>query len=163
MAPATGVHDTRTFVPPVYSTFSFGAAGQIALMASCAIDGAASAQSAAPIVNRDVVGDWELLITPAEDQERRITFRARDGRRQLDFPLTISVQSDGRLACVISGDPAECRLRDGDLIIVSTNGGVRMTFTLTDRTREGFSGTAGLRVRLLPIGGPIGSVRMTRR
>ena len=38
--------------------------------------------------------------------------------------------------------------------------GFRMTFTLTDRTRGGFSGAASMRVRLLPIGGPIGAVTM---
>lgn len=127
------------------------------------LSGTAFAQSAPPITNRDVAGEWRLVVMPARDQGRRITFKSSDGREQLDFPLTVTAQPNGRLSCVADGSPAECRIRDGDLIIISSEEGVRMTFTLTDRTRAGFSGTASLRVRLLPIGGPIGSVVMTRR
>lgn len=134
-----------------------------ALLASYAMGGAAFAQSATPITSRDVVGDWQLLITPAERQELSITFESRDGGQQLDFPLTIAAQPNGRLACVVRGDPAECRIRDGRLIVVSAGGGVRMTFTLSDRTRGGFSGVASMRLRMLPIGGHIGSVNMARR
>ena len=127
------------------------------------LSGTAFAQSAPPITNRDVAGEWRLVVTPARDQGRRITFKSSDGREQLDFPLTVTAQPNGRLSCVADGNPAECRIRDGDLVIISSEDGVRMTFTLTDRTRAGFSRTASSRVRLLPIGGPIGSVVMTRR
>jgi hypothetical protein len=128
-----------------------------------AIGGAAFAQGTAPISPPDVVGEWTLMITPAERQDLSIKFQSKDGRQQLDFPLTISTQANGRLTCVLSGDPAECRIRDGKLVVVSAGNGVRMTYTLTDRTRAGFSGGASLRVRLLPIGGHIGAVTMARR
>lgn len=134
-----------------------------AFMASCAICSAALAQSSTPITNGEVVGEWAPVITPAQRQDLRITFESKDGSQQLDFPLTITTQANGRLTCIVSGDPAECRIRDGRLVVISAGGGVRMTFTLVNRTRGGFSGTAGMRIRLLPIGGDIGSVNMTRR
>ena len=133
------------------------------VLAAWAIGGSALAQGAAPITNRDVVGAWNLAITPAERQDVSITFKAKDGSQQLDFPLTVTAQANGRLLCVVDGDPAECRVRDGKLVVVVADNGVRMTFTLTDRTRTGFRGAASLRVRLLPIGGPIGVVNMARR
>jgi hypothetical protein len=64
---------------------------------------------------------------------------------------------------VLKDDPANCRIRDGRLIVASAGGGVRMTYTLTDRSGGGFRGDVNLRVRLLPIGGYIGSVVMARR
>ena len=134
-----------------------------AFLASSAMGSAALTQSATQIINRDVVGDWQLLITPAERQDLNITFKSRDGGQQLDFPLTIAAQANGRLTCVVSGNPAECRIRNGGLVVVSAGGGVRMTFTLSDRTRGAFSGTVSMRLRMLPIGGHVGSVRMTRR
>lgn len=138
----------------------FGAAGA-ALWAAVCMGGAAWAQ--APIASREVVGDWRLAVTPAERQDLNITFKARDGGQKLDFPLTVAAQANGRLTCVLDGEPAECRIRDGKLVVVMAQDGFRMTFTLTDRTRGGFSGAASMRVRLLPIGGPIGAVTMARR
>lgn len=135
----------------------------VAILAAGAVNNAAFAQAAAPITNRDVVGSWTLAITPAERQDLSITFKSKDGRQQLDFPLTVTAQTNGRLSCVVDGDPAECRVRDGKLVVVVAENGVRMTFTLTDRTQAGFRGAASLRVRLLPIGGPIGVVNMARR
>ena len=134
-----------------------------AVLLSLAIGATAFAQSAPPIANSDVIGEWRLAVTPVERQDLRITFKSRDGDQKLDFPLTISTQANGGLTCVLSGDPAECRIRDGKLVVVSAGNGVRMTYTLTDRTRAGFSGGASLRVRLLPIGGHIGAVTMARR
>lgn len=134
-----------------------------AVLASCAMGGPAVAQGATPITNRDVVGEWRLLVTPAERQDLDITFKSRDGDQQLDFPLNITAQANGRLACLVSGNPAECRLRNGGLEVVSAGDGVRMTFTLSGRTSRGFSGRASLRLRMLPIGGHIGSVIMARR
>ena len=134
-----------------------------ALLVTSAIGGSALAQGAAPITSRDVVGAWTLAITPADRQDVSITFKAKDGGQQLDFPLTVTAQANGRLSCVDDGDPAECRVRDGKLVVVVAENGVRMTFTLAERTRAGFRGDASLRVRLLPIGGPIGVVNMARR
>ncbi|WP_312780527.1 hypothetical protein [Brevundimonas sp.] len=136
--------------------------GTTLLLCSVIVD-AAFAQGAAPITDRDVVGAWTLAITPADRQDVSITFKAKDGRQQLDFPLTVTALASGRLSCVVDGDPAECRVRDGRLIVVVAENGVRMTFTLAERTRTGFRGDASLRVRLLPIGGPIGVVNMARR
>lgn len=124
----------------------------------------AFAQNAGPVIPRDVTGQWRLVVTPAaEDQGRTITFKSRDGRQRLEFPLIVTARPDGRLVCVADGHPADCRIRGGDFVVVSNEGGVRMTFTLTGRTRGGFSGSASLRVPLLPIGGPIGSVTMDRQ
>lgn len=134
-----------------------------AVLLSLAIGATAFAQSAPPIANSDVIGEWRLAVTPVERQDLRITFKSRDGDQKLDFPLTITGQAGGPLACVIDGDPGQCRIRDGKLTVVMAGGGPRMTFTLTDRTRGGFSGSASIRVRMLPIGGQIGSVTMVRR
>ncbi|WP_395943980.1 hypothetical protein [Brevundimonas sp.] len=121
------------------------------------------AQSTGPIVLREVVGEWSLLITPAEGQDRNISFKAKDGSERLNFPLTVTTGNNGRLNCVLDGNSADCRLRDGDLVVTSSGGGVRMIYRLSDRTRDGFTGDATLRLRLLPVGGPIGDVRMARR
>lgn len=134
-----------------------------ALFLASLMGGAALAQGAAPITSREVVGEWRLAITPAEREDVSITFKARDGGQRLDFPLTVAAQANGRLACVLDGEPAECRIRDGKLVVVMAQDGFRMIFTLTDRTRVGFSGAASMRVRLLPISGPIGAVTMARR
>ena len=138
------------------------AVGTVLLLTSL-MGGAALAQGAAPITSREVVGEWRLAITPAEREDVSITFKARDGGQRLDFPLTVAAQANGRLACVLDGEPAECRIRDGKLVVVMAQDGFRMIFTLTDRTRVGFSGAASMRVRLLPISGPIGAVTMARR
>lgn len=132
-------------------------------LGALALGGAALSQSAPPITNRDVVGQWRLLVMPAERDDLNISFRAKDGGEQLDLPLTITERSNGRLACVVRNDPANCQIRDGRLVVASAGGGVRMTYTLADRSGGGFSGTVNLRVRLLPIGGHIGTVVMTRR
>lgn len=134
--------------------------GFIVGLAMC---GAAFAQNATPITDREVVGDWRLLITPAEGQGRSVTFKARDGSQRLDFPLAITPQSNGRLNCIVDGAPAECRIRNGEFRIASPSDGFTMIYTLKNRTRGGFTGVADLRVRRLPIGGPIGSVNMVRR
>ena len=45
------------------------------------------------------------------------------------FPLTVAAQTNGRLACVLDGEPAECRIRDGRLVVVLAQDGFRMIFT----------------------------------
>lgn len=133
-------------------------------LAASAMAGAAFAQDATPLTNRDVVGDWTLAITPAEGQGLDISIESADGG-QPNFPLRITAQAGGALACVVRDRPAECRIEDGKLVVISTSrsGGARMTFTLADRTRAGFSGAARMRIRMLPFGGHIGSVTMVRR
>lgn len=137
--------------------------GLAMVLASGALASAAVAQSSGPISGAEVVGDWALVVTPVDSPDRRVTFKAKDGSSRLDFPLTITAQTNGRLACVVDGATGDCRIREGRLVVVSSGGGVRMIYTLTDRARGGFSGGASMRVRLLPIGGDIGSVVMTRR
>jgi hypothetical protein len=126
--------------------------------------GATFAQAQVPITARDVVGDWTLSITPADRPGLNVSVESADGGRP-DLPLTITAQANGRLACVVNDRPAQCRIADGDLIVVSpsSSGSARMTFTLDTRTRNGFTGSASIRIRLLPIGGGIGSVAMVRR
>ena len=133
------------------------------VLASLALGDAAIAQASGPIGAADVVGEWSLSVTPAPDSESRITFKGKDGSERLNFPLRITAQPRGRLACVLHGESAECRIRNGDLIVVYSGGGVRLIYTLTDRARDGFRGSAAMRVRLLPVGGRIGDVRMVRR
>jgi hypothetical protein len=133
------------------------------VLASLALGDAAIAQASGPIGAADVVGEWSLSVTPAPDSESRITFKGKDGSERLNFPLRITAQPRGRLACVLDGESAECRIRNGDLIVVYSGGGVRLIYTLTDRARDGFRGSAAMRVRLLPVGGRIGDVRMVRR
>ncbi len=113
-----------------------------------------------PLTDRDVIGDWNLVITPAERQGSRITVDLDDD----DLPLTVRSQAGGRLTCTIDGDPADCRLRNGQLVVTTALGsGSRMIFEIAQRTRAGFAGAARLSIRLLPVGGHIGSVAMTRR
>lgn len=132
------------------------------VIAGLALCSPALAQSAAPITGLEAVGDWRLLITPAEGQGRSVTFRARDGSQRLDFPLAITPHPGGRINCTVSGEPAECRIRDGELRIASASDGFSLIFNLRQRTTSGFTGVADLRVGRLPIGGHIGSVNMTR-
>lgn len=114
-----------------------------------------------PLTNADVTGDWNLVITPAEGQgvEIKVEMDADD------LPLTVAGQPTGRLTCTLRGDPADCRVRNGEFVVVmpTRSGGGRMTFTITDRTRAGLGGAARVSVRFLPIGGHVGSVAMTRR
>ena len=114
-----------------------------------------------PLTNRDVIGDWTLVITPAERQGVEINVEMDAD----DLPLTVAGQPTGRLTCTLRGDPADCRVRNGEFVVVmpTRSGGGRMTFTITDRTRAGLGGAARVSVRFLPIGGHVGSVAMTRR
>lgn len=120
--------------------------------------GAPALAQTAPLTNRDVIGDWTLVITPAERQGTTITVEMDDD----DLPLTVRGQANGRLACTLRGDPADCRLRNGRLSL-TTPGSARMIFDIAERTRNGFAGAVRLSVRFLPIGGHIGAVAMTRR
>ena len=133
-----------------------------AVLASSLLGSATLAQTAAPITGRDVIGDWTLRMTPVEGQGRTVTFKSKDGGPFVQ-PLTITARSGDRLTCEVDNQPAQCRIRDGRLVVTSGSGGMRMIFTLTDRARQGFAGTVDLRARLLPIGGPIGTVDMVRR
>jgi hypothetical protein len=114
-----------------------------------------------PLTNGDVIGSWTLVITPAERQGIEINVEMDAD----DLPLTVEGRPTGRLTCTLRGDPADCRIRNGELVVVmpTRSGGARMIFTITDRTRAGLGGAARVSVRFLPIGGHIGAVAMTRR
>ena len=120
----------------------------------------ASGQST-PLTSGDVIGSWNLVITPAERPGMEINVELDDD----DLPLTVAGLPSGRLTCTLRGDPADCRIRDGEFVAVmpTRSGGARMIFTITDRIRTGLGGTARVSVRFLPVGGHIGSVAMTRR
>jgi hypothetical protein len=132
-----------------------------ATVLALALGETALAQTTAPLTQREVVGDWDLVITPAERQGTTITVEMDDD----DLPLTVRSQSNGRLTCTLRGDPADCRLRDGRLSVTmpTDSGAARMIFDIAQRTRNGLTGAARISVRFLPIGGHIGSVAMTRR
>ena len=120
--------------------------------------GAAPAQSTASLANQDVIGDWNLVITPSDRRDVTITVEMDED----DFPLTVRREPTGRLSCTLRGGPADCRMRNGQLVVI-TPGSARMIFEIAERTRNGFAGAVRLSVRFLPIGGHIGSVAMTRR
>lgn len=129
--------------------------------AAFALGGTALAQTTGPLTPRDVVGDWTLIISPAERQGTTIKVEMEDD----DLALTVRNQPNGHLTCTLRGDPAHCRLRDGRLSITmpTRSGAARMIFDIAERTRNGFAGAVRLSVRFLPVGGHIGSVTMTRR
>lgn len=132
-----------------------------AVLATLGFGHPALAQSAGPLSNRDVIGDWRLAITPADRQDVQINVEIDAD----DLPLTVRGQSTGRLTCTLRGDPADCRLRNGGLVVVmpTRTGAARMIFTLTERLGNGFGGAARVSLRFLPVGGHIGAVAMTRR
>lgn len=121
----------------------------------------ALAQTTTPITNTDVLGRWDLMITPAEREDATVSVEMDQG----DLPLTITGQASGALTCVLRDTPAPCRIQNGTLSITmpTRSGGGRMIFTINSRTRTGFGGTARFSVRFLPINGHVGSVAMTRR
>lgn len=132
------------------------AAAALALMV-----GAPAFGQSTPLTNGDVIGSWTLVITPAERQGIEINVEMDAD----DLPLTVAGQPTGRLTCTLRGDPADCRIRNGALVVAmpTRSGGARLIFTITDRTRAGLGGAARVSVRFLPIGGHIGAVAMTRR
>ncbi len=139
-------------------------AARATLLAMVLLPGAGLAQSGSPITARDVTGQWVLRIEPAERRGFGVTIQSDSGGRP-DLPLVITAPTGQALTCSLGGDPAECRLIDGKLVITSAgSGGARMIFTLGDRSRGGFRGEARMRARLIPFGGAlIGSVDMTHR
>jgi len=122
---------------------------------------AQSTPQSTPLANRDLIGSWNLVITPAERQGMQINVEMNED----DLPLTVAGQPTGRLTCTLRGDPADCRIRNGGFVVVmpTRSGGASMIFTITERTRAGLGGAARVSMRFLPIGGHIGSVAMTRR
>lgn len=138
---------------------TIGAAISIGL----ALGGAAVAQPATAINAREVMGNWTLAITPAQRRGLSISVESSDGGRP-DLTLEVSPRAGGGIICVVGGDPAECSVASNKLVITSVRSGASMTFSLTERVRGGFTGTARVKARLLPFGSThIGTVSMTRR
>ncbi len=126
--------------------------------------GPALAQSPAPLTATEVVGDWTLVVTPVDREDLDIRFEMPGGGPMI-LPLTVRAAARDRLTCALDGEPSDCRMTRGrfEANLPNSSGAARMTFTLARRSGAGFTGTAAVRVRLLPIGGQIGTVAMTRR
>lgn len=135
--------------------------GAATLLAVCLTASAASAQTA-PLQRSEVLGHWNLRMTPAEGGNGSMTIRSDTGR--LDMPTTITPRGSSGIACVVDGETAECQLRRGRLVVALPMDGARMTFTLTTHRSAGFAGEARIRMPLLPFGSMhLGTVAMTRR
>ena len=72
---------------------------------------------ATPIAGAEVIGDWTLTITAAERRGMSVSVEGADGGRP-DLPLNIRSRAAGGIACVLRGEPADCRIDDGELVIV---------------------------------------------
>lgn len=138
----------------------------LALLAStlAVVSTPALAQTPAALTATEVVGDWTLVVTPVDREDLDIRFEMPGGGPMI-LPLTVRTGARDRLTCTLDGEPADCRLTRGrfEALLPNSSSAARMTFTLARRSGAGFTGTAAVRVRLLPIGGQIGTVAMTRR
>lgn len=107
-----------------------------------------------PLTGREVVGRWVLQFPPSEQPGVTVTGRP-------EMPLTVAPRG-AALACTIEDEAARCAIRNGALVVTWTQSGVTMTFTMSGRTREGFSGNARIRARMLPFSADAGPVNMVR-
>lgn len=107
-----------------------------------------------PLTGREVVGNWILQFLPSE--RRGVTVTGRP-----EMPLVVAARG-AALACTIDDEAANCAIRDGALVVTWTQSGAAMTFTMGGRTREGFSGNARIRARMLPFSADVGPVNMVR-
>jgi hypothetical protein len=130
-----------------------------ALLSACMAAGAANAQA---LQRGEVLGNWTLRMTPAEGGGASITVKTDSGR--LEMPLTVTAQGQSGIACMVDGEAADCQLRRGDLVITLRMDDARMTYTLNSRRGGGFTGSARLRLPLLPFGSMhLGTAALTRR
>lgn len=119
--------------------------------------GMAQAQAAQ---RAEVLGNWTLKLTPAEDGN--VTISTRNG--QLETPVVITARGASGIACVADGEAADCRLNRGALVITLRLDDARMTYTLNGRRNGGFTGNARISYRLLPFGSMhLGTADLTRR
>lgn len=116
----------------------------------------ASSQNA-PLTGRDVVGSWKLQFVPTE--RRGVTVRSTNGPPEM---LLAVAARDRGLACMVEDEAADCAIRNGALVVTWVQSKAAMTFRIAGRTRDGFSGTARMRARLLPFSVDIGAVNMVR-
>lgn len=107
-----------------------------------------------PLTGREVVGAWMLQFPPSERPGVTVTGRP-------EMPLNVAARGPA-LACTVGDEAANCAIRNGTLVITWTQSGAAMTFTMDSRTREGFSGNARIRARMLPFSADVGPVNMVR-
>ncbi len=115
---------------------------------------APASASNTPLTGREVVGRWMLQFPPSE--RPGVTVKGRP-----EMPLTVAARGSA-LACTVGDEAANCAIRNGALLVTWTQSGVAMTFTMSGRTREGFSGNARIRARMLPFSADAGPVNMAR-
>lgn len=130
-----------------------------AILSASVVAGAATAQA---LQRAEVLGNWTLRMTPAEGGDAKITIRSDTGR--LEMPVTVSERGQAGVACVVDGEAADCQLRRGELVITLRIDDARMSYTLNSRRGDGFTGSARLRLPLLPFGSVhLGTAALTRR
>jgi len=128
-----------------------------ALLATLMAAGAAQAQA---LQQAEVLGNWTLRLTPAEDGA--VTVRTRNGR--LEMPVAVTARGASGIACVVDGEAADCRLNRGALVITLRMDDARMIYTLNGRRGAGFTGEARISYRMLPFGSMrLGAADLTRR
>lgn len=131
--------------------------GAAVLAATVMTAGAAQAQA---VQRAEVLGDWTLRMTPAEDGN--VTVRTRNGR--LEMPVAVTARGASGLACVVDGEAADCRLNRGALVITLRMDDARMIYTLNGRRGAGLTGEARISYRMLPFGSMrLGAADLTRR
>lgn len=135
----------------------YGQLGLAAALTTVLVAGAANAQA---VQRGEVLGNWTLRITPAEDGS--VTIKTDNGR--LDMPVTVNARGASGLACVVDGEAAECRLNRGALIVTLRMDDARMTYTLNGRRNGALTGNVRISYRLLPFGSmPVGTATLSRR
>lgn len=136
-----------------------GRLGVAIALSTCVLTGAAHAQTP-PIQRSEVLGNWTLRLTPAEDGN--VTISTRNGR--LEMPVIITARGASGIACVADGEAADCRLNRGALVITLRLDDARMAYTLNGRRSGGLTGEARISYRMLPFGSMrLGTADLTRR
>ena len=131
--------------------------GAAVVLSACMAAGAANAQA---VQRSEVLGNWTLRLTPAEDGN--VTISTGNGR--LEMPVAVTAQGPSGIACVADGEAADCRLNRGALVLTLRMDDARMIYTLGARRTGGFTGDARIRYRLLPFGSMrLGTATLTRR
>lgn len=131
--------------------------GLAAALATCLAAGAAHAQA---LQRGEVLGNWTLRMTPAEDGS--VTIKTDNGR--LEMPVVVTARGGSAIACVVDDEPADCRLNRGALVMTLRMDDARMTYTLNGRRGGSFTGNARISYRLLPFGSMhLGEASLTRR
>lgn len=128
-------------------------AGVALLLAVCASAAPASAGNT-PLTGREVLGRWTLHFIPTERRSVTVTGRP-------EMPLAVRARG-AALACTVGDEAANCAIRNGSLVVTWAQSGAALTFTMSERTREGFSGNARIRARMLPFSADVGPVNMVR-